>query len=146
MEWLRSAHPAFEKKSGDGGEKRSEEGKDEAGEEEEMAFNCVEQYMMFAKALFFHDEASGEKIMDTLDPAEQKSFGRNIKNVDDFLWRQVCERIAFEGNWWNFSQNKAFRDGDRRWGIRYQAHEAMKCRQFWGENLLGKALMRVRGD
>src|SRR5690349_15481542 len=101
MEWLRSAHPAFEKKSGDGGEKRSEEGKDEGGEEEEeMAFNCVEQYMMFAKALFFHDEASGEKIMDTLDPAEQKSLGRNIKNFDDFLWRQVCERVAFEGNWW----------------------------------------------
>ena len=33
---------------------------------------------------------------------------------------------------------------DRRWGIGYNAGEAMKYQDDWGENLLGKALMRVR--
>jgi hypothetical protein len=33
---------------------------------------------------------------------------------------------------------------DRVWGIGYQAHEAERYRQSWGENRLGKALMAVR--
>lgn len=34
---------------------------------------------------------------------------------------------------------------DRSWGIGYKAEEAMDNRANWGENLLGKALVRVRG-
>lgn len=33
---------------------------------------------------------------------------------------------------------------DRVWGIGYGAADAEDSREFWGENLLGKALMRVR--
>jgi NADAR domain len=66
---------------------------------------------------------------------------------------------VFEGNWWKFSQNRAFREclietgerelceasrADRLWGIGYNAKEALQYRRLWGENLLGKALMRVR--
>lgn len=33
---------------------------------------------------------------------------------------------------------------DRLWGIGYNAKEALQYRRLWGENLLGKGLMRVR--
>jgi hypothetical protein len=34
---------------------------------------------------------------------------------------------------------------DWRWGIGYGAKEALDYRENWGENLLGKAIVRVRG-
>lgn len=34
---------------------------------------------------------------------------------------------------------------DRMWGIGYNAEEAMQFTRLWGENLLGRAIMRVRG-
>ena len=34
---------------------------------------------------------------------------------------------------------------DRIWGIGFKAAEAGEMRERWGENLLGKALGRVRG-
>jgi hypothetical protein len=34
---------------------------------------------------------------------------------------------------------------DRIWGIGYDAENAGSNRQYWGKNLLGKALERVRG-
>jgi ribA/ribD-fused uncharacterized protein len=115
--------------------------------------------MMYCKALFFHDPASGALIMASKDPAGQKTMGRKIKGWDKYLWRQVCERVAFEGNWWKYYGNETWRDvlmgtGDRQiceaskvdriWGIGHDAEEAMEFRDNWGENLLGKALMRVR--
>lgn len=126
-----------------------------------MSFNCAEQFMMYAKALYFYDLPSSSQIMATPDPKEQKSLGRAIANYDDALWLTVCERVAFEGNWWKFSgeQNKGYRDvllgtrdrelceastKDRRWGIGYREKDALNYRRNWGSNLLGKALMRVR--
>jgi predicted NAD-dependent protein-ADP-ribosyltransferase YbiA (DUF1768 family) len=35
---------------------------------------------------------------------------------------------------------------DRVWGIGYAKSNALKNRDSWGENLLGKALVEVRGD
>lgn len=97
--------------------------------------------------------------MKSEDPAKQKQLGRLVKGFSDDKWRLVCERVVFEGNWWKFSQNEAFREKligtedrelceasrkDRVWGIGYNAKEALQYRRFWGENLLGRALMRVR--
>lgn len=65
-----------------------------------------------------------------------------------------------EGNYLKFTQNESLRKrlletGDRElaeassfdrvWGIGYSAGEAAKApRDSWGQNLLGKALVRVR--
>jgi len=104
-------------------------------------------------------QQAAKKIMESKDPAEQKAMGRKIKGWDAFLWRSVCERVAFEGNWWKFSGNETWRNVllgtgdreiceaskvDRRWGIGYDAEEAMRYKDNWGENLLGKALVRGR--
>jgi ribA/ribD-fused uncharacterized protein len=120
--------------------------------------------MMYCKAVFFHDPASEAKILASLDPKEQKILGREIQGWDDYLWLSVCERVAFEGNWWKFSgdgeKKKWWRDTlletrerelceastkDKRWGFGYREKDALKYRKNWGANLLGKALMRVRG-
>jgi ribA/ribD-fused uncharacterized protein len=146
--WLKLAHPANASKT------LSLE--DETGT---LEFNCAEQFMMYCKALFFSDLASGENIMASEDPAHQKKMGRLVTGFSAYQWRNVCERVVFEGNWWKFSQNRAFREtlmgtserelceasrADRLWGIGYNAKEAMKYKRLWGENLLGKGLMRVR--
>lgn len=71
-------------------------------------------------------------------------------------------RIVEEGNWWKFTTSKEhdrFKKGllatgdrelveaspeDRIWGIGFDAANANAHRDEWGENLLGKALSRVR--
>lgn len=115
---------------------------------------------MFAKALFFHDHTTLSQIMSTSDPATQKKLGKQVANFDDYLWVHVCERIAFEGNWWKAACWPHFRDTllgtgekeiceasskDRRWGIGYKEKHAERYRANWGANLLGKCLMKVRG-
>ncbi|KAG4440945.1 hypothetical protein IFR05_003574 [Cadophora sp. M221] len=125
----------------------------------EIEFNCTEQFMMLCKALYFHDKISANLIMATNDPSLQKKYGRAVKDFAEFLWRQSCERVAFEGNWWKFARDEARRNfllgtgdrmireassRDRRWGIGYKKHKALQYRGDGGENLLGKAIMQVR--
>lgn len=115
--------------------------------------------MMYCKALYFSDPESGTKILASSDPKEQKSLGRKVKGWDDYIWLEVCERVAFEGNWWKFGPNMGWREvllstnereiceassKDSRWGIGYNEKNAMAYRNKWGANLLGKTLMRVR--
>jgi ribA/ribD-fused uncharacterized protein len=148
LSWLKFAHPK--------NTTQTLAPEDEFGT---LEFNCAEQFMMYCKAVFFSDQASAEKIMGSEDPAHQKKMGRLVKGFSADQWRSVCERVVFEGNWWKFSQNRAYREAlmgtgerelceasrsDRLWGIGYNAKEALQYRRLWGENLLGKGLMRVR--
>ncbi|KAE8440478.1 hypothetical protein EG329_007444 [Mollisiaceae sp. DMI_Dod_QoI] len=152
LNWLRTVHPNFASKVIPTDEQPAT-----------FTFNCAEQFMMYCKAVYFSDPESGAKILDSTDPKEQKALGRQVEGWDESIWRQVCERVAFEGNWWKFSggekekqQRRRILLGtgerelceastkDRRWGIGYREKHAMKYRKNWGENLLGKALTRVR--
>ncbi|KAH6715580.1 hypothetical protein BKA61DRAFT_734777 [Leptodontidium sp. MPI-SDFR-AT-0119] len=154
LTWLRTAHP---------GHTESLPVQPSSSSEPiptEIEFNCAEQFMMFCKALYFHDKISANLIMATDDPKLQKKYGRAVKDFIDFLWRQSCERVAFEGNWWKFARDEGRRNFlletgdrmiceassvDRRWRIGYKKHKALRYRGNWGENLLGKAIMQVRG-
>ena len=126
-----------------------------------IIFSCAEQSYMFCKALYFSDGESCKVILATNDPAEQKKLGKNVKGFSDEEWDGVKSRVARVGNWFKFThpENRHMRDillgtedrelaeagrRDRVWGIGYQAHEAKRYRQSWGENKLGKALMAVR--
>lgn len=116
---------------------------------------------MFLKALYFSDAESCKSILATTDPAEQKKLGKNVKGFSDEEWDGVKSRVARVGNWFKFTHpdNGHMREillgteerelaeagrRDRVWEIGYQAHEAERYRQSWGENRLGKALMTVR--
>ncbi|PSN71183.1 DUF1768-domain-containing protein, partial [Corynespora cassiicola Philippines] len=125
-----------------------------------IAFSCAEQCYMFCKALYFSDAESCARILSTPDPKEQKKVGQRVKGFNDFKWARVKSRAARVGNWYKFTQNERMRQvlletghrelaeasrRDKVWGIGFNAQEAEVYRAEWGENLLGKALMKVRG-
>ena len=43
-------------------------------------FNCVEQFLMKQKAMFFKDTETATKIMRENDPVRQKALGKTVKN------------------------------------------------------------------
>ncbi len=121
-----------------------------------------EQYMMAEKARLFGDQESEAKIMAAANPREQKALGRKVKPFDATRWEEEREEIVFRANLAKFSQREALKEmlfatGDKIiaeasprdaiWGIGMaEDHPNILDTTLWGQNLLGKALMRVRGE
>jgi ribA/ribD-fused uncharacterized protein len=128
--------------------------------EDVITFECSEQYYMYCKATRFGDADIQQKILGTSDPKEQKRWGRLV-DFDASIWDQCKANVMYIGLMAKFSQNSklkgkllATRDKilveaaskDRVWGVGYTEKHAMQFKQHWGENLLGKTLMRVRNN
>ncbi|KAL1640066.1 hypothetical protein SLS58_007333 [Diplodia intermedia] len=127
---------------------------------EGTTFNCAEQWMMWRKARTAGDEKAAAKILATREPRKQKSLGRKVEGFDEGVWDGIKSQVVEEGNYLKFTQNEALRKMlldtgerelaeaskfDRVWGIGFAAADAAHTpREEWGENLLGKALVRVR--
>ncbi|KAK8159158.1 DUF1768-domain-containing protein [Phyllosticta citrichinensis] len=122
-------------------------------------FKCAEMWMMAQKAACFGDEPSRRAILRAPTPRKQKSLGRKVENFDFQVWEQRKYDVVVQGNMHKFGQAPDLRRRlletgerelveaspfDRVWGIGYDAAHAKGNREFWGENLLGKALMEVR--
>ncbi|MCJ1253191.1 hypothetical protein MMC24_001001 [Lignoscripta atroalba] len=125
-----------------------------------MTFLTTEQYH---KARLFDDTEIAEQIMVETEPRKQQALGRQVKNFSKRVWEANKERIVEEGNWNKFSNPKEEADlgeklietgerelveaspSDRIWGVGFDAENAEKNRHQWGQNLLGKAIMRARG-
>lgn len=122
--------------------------------------NC-EQYMMFNKAIVFNDRESASKILGETNPKLIKQYGRQVKNYNETKWSQIKELIVYKGNLAKFTQNsdlakKLLDTGnsiiaeaspyDKIWGIGLSENDpkAQVPNEWKGENLLGKALMKVR--
>lgn len=119
-----------------------------------------EQYMMAEKARLFGDKESESKIMASKNPREQKSLGRKVIPFDATRWEEAREEIVFQANLAKFSQREDLKEmllatGDKTiaeasprdaiWGIGMaEDHPNVTDQTVWGQNLLGKALMRVR--
>lgn len=128
--------------------------------EDDIEYCCCEQYMMYQKAKLFNDEETANKILNTKEPREQKKLGRLVKNFDEHVWDVAKEKIVYHGNYLKFSQNEDLKEYicdtypyelveankyDRIWGIGMFAHDPnILDTSKWGQNLLGKALMKVR--
>ncbi|KAL9108988.1 MAG: hypothetical protein Q9187_008220 [Circinaria calcarea] len=100
--------------------------------------------------------------MKATTPKKQQALGKRVKNFEGKVWNENKEKIVEEGNWNKFTnpvedeglRKKLVETGerelveasprDRIWGVGYDAKNAEANRANWGENLLGKALMRVR--
>lgn len=116
----------------------------------DVEFNCSEQAFMWAKAKFFQDEETAEKIMQETDPRKIKKLGRLVKNFDEKSWDYVKYRVMLNINYEKYSQNKDLRDllistGNAR------IEEDSPFDYIWGtgkngsgKNLLGCVLMEVR--
>ncbi len=119
--------------------------------------------MMHQKAILFSDTDIASQILASKSPKQQKALGRKVANFDGNKWLEHRERIVEEGNWNKFVNSKLegedikgelLETGDRElveaspfdriWGVGYGAKNAERNRDKWGENLMGKAIMRVR--
>jgi len=130
---------------------------------EGIAFNCVEQYMMYKKAMLFNDIKTAAKILEAEKPVEQKALGRQTKGFNKEVWLKYCNTIVYNGCKAKFEQNKELINqlldtGDKTlaeaspvdliWGTGVAAHEknAREPDKWPGENRLGKILMTLRGE
>lgn len=126
-----------------------------------VKFTSMEQYMMYRKAMCFHDSDIAAQISKTSDVAQIKALGRLVRKYDDHHWNGVRQIIIYEGLKAKFSQNpdqlKMLKDTgdaliaecavkDRIWGIGMSmtAPDRFDRNKWNGQNLLGYALMMVR--
>lgn len=131
--------------------------KDEAGKERH--FKTSEQYMMYHKALLMGDTEIAEQTLQAETPADAKGLGRKVRNFDQKIWDANCDRVVEEGNFLKFNQNDELKKvllntgdrqivetspNDRFWGVGFNSEDALEHVDEWGENKLGKALMRAR--
>ena len=124
-------------------------------------YDSAEQYMMYRKAMVFNDTEIANKIMNTTDVSKIKALGREVRNFDDKAWDSVKENIMFTGLLEKFRQNselgmrlKATGNSilaecavkDRIWAIGLSMNDPRRFdpKQWRGQNLLGRILMRVR--
>ena len=125
-----------------------------------LVFQNTEQYMMWSKAILFGDENIASAILKNPNPAVCKKMGRQVRNFDPMIWSNKCMHIVTKGCYYKFTQNPNLKQFllttndrilveaspyDRVWGIGYNASDALKVDKVkWGQNLLGKCLMKVR--
>lgn len=128
-----------------------------------IKYSSLEQYMMYQKAMLFHDRDTAQQILETSDVGKIKALGRSVKDYDDLLWNGMRQIIVYKGLLAKFRQNEELKERllatrpnilaecavqDRIWGIglsmkdekRFDVHE------WQGQNLLGFALMCVREE
>ena len=124
-------------------------------------FTSMEQFMMYRKALCFHDQAIAKQILSIDDVARIKELGRLVGGYDDRIWSGIRQIIVYEGLLAKFSQNTDLRKNlldtgdallaecavrDRIWGIGLSMTDPKRLEpaQWKGQNLLGYALMMAR--
>lgn len=124
-------------------------------------FNFSEQCFMYQKALLFNDFGVAEQILNETDVRTIKVLGRKVKDFDNELWDKHKEDFMYNACYAKFSQNAELRDFllgtgnseiveaspvDSIWGIGFSSDRAMENIDKWGQNLLGKTLMKVRAE
>lgn len=126
-----------------------------------IKFSSMEQFMMYQKAVCFHDHKIADEILMTDDVAKIKALGRLVSNYEDHVWNGIRQLIVYEGLLAKFSQNGVLRQkldetGNALlaecavkgciWGIGLSMNDPhRKDPERWkGKNLLGYTLMMVR--
>lgn len=124
-------------------------------------FTSMEQFMMYRKAVCFHDEKIARQILEMKDVAKIKELGRKVSNYHDQMWGGIRQIVVYEGLIEKFTQDTHLRmeligtgDAilaecavkDRIWGIGLSMNDPKRLdpEQWKGQNLLGYALMMVR--
>ncbi len=126
-----------------------------------VSFSSMEQFMMYRKAICFHDDGVARRILNADDVARIKELGRLVANYNESHWNGVRQIVVYEGLLAKFSQNVELKEQlkatgnailaecavkDRIWGIGLSMRDPDRLDRFkWnGRNLLGYALMMVR--
>lgn len=124
-------------------------------------YNCVEQWMMAAKAWLFDDIETLKAIHLAKTPKEQKALGRKVSPFRPAIWDKVNLDVVTAGIVAKFTVDGrmrkeildtgdlAFCEGspfDTIWGVGldWRSKEIENMRNWRGKNLLGVALGRAR--
>ncbi|KAH9871982.1 hypothetical protein J1614_006241 [Plenodomus biglobosus] len=125
-------------------------------------YATAEMWMMVGKARLFGDENIALQMLNTEKPRTHKALGRKVQGFKEDVWDQHKLAIVTQGTYHKFtnSQDAAslaaqlLATGDRElveaspldriWGVGFAPNKASANREFWGQNLLGKALISVR--
>lgn len=128
-----------------------------------ICYSSMEQYMMYQKALLFHDMETAAQILSTSDVGKIKALGRSVKNYEDVIWNGVRQLIVYQGLLEKFRQNDDLKKRlldtesailaecavqDKIWGIGLSMKDERRfdLHQWQGQNLLGFSLMHVREE
>jgi len=129
--------------------------------EEDITYSCCEQYMMAKKAKLFNDGEVYNLIMSEEHPSIQKGLGRSVRNYNQYIWDKHKFDIVVNANYLKFTQDETLKKlllstrdktiveaspEDTIWGIGllYNDNRVLDESNWQGENLLGKAIMKVR--
>lgn len=136
-----------------------------------IEFTCMEQYMMYSKAMFFGDTDTAQKILaipypvggEREIPKQYKSLGRAVSPFDKDQWDKESINVVWRGNFHKFSQNADMKQQlmqpstkrlvfveaspyDTIWGIGHKKsdRQANHPEQWRGKNRLGFILTTLR--
>ena len=129
---------------------------------ENVKYNCLEQYLMHEKAMFFNDHIMADRIMTSDNAFYQRAFGQNVKKINMEKWRIKVPGVLLKGLMSKFSQIEHCKIYLRMTGFMILVEASAKDDYFgiglglnasaeelcnhseWGYNLLGRTLMDVR--
>ncbi len=126
-----------------------------------ITFKTLEHYLMYHKALVMGDMESAHFILLAESPQSAKKLGRKVKDYSEEKWHAARENVILNGLWLKSNQHpfikeKLLRTKGRQigeaspfddiWGIGMiaSAPQARDPKSWKGQNLLGKAWMKVR--
>lgn len=70
-----------------------------------IRFNCIEQLMMYCKAMLFKDLVIAAEILKAVEPQQQKILGRRVKGYVDAVWVARREKYILIGMLEKYRQN-----------------------------------------
>ena len=122
---------------------------------------CIDQYLVYKKALLFNDSEIAHKVFNSSDPKRHRYLGRDVKYFNKSVWQNHCKQFAYDANLAKFSQNKNLKitlsktlgnslaeasPYDRNWGIGLSMSNPMnQDRKNWrGKNWAGEVLESAR--
>lgn len=129
----------------------------------DMTFLSMEQFLAYKKAVFMGNESLMDKARKAQTPVQAKYILNQLRREDEKDWDAHVENITVEGLKAKFQQNpdtytflyntNGLKLGEAsknpRWGIGLElTDENVLDHTKWSEtgNLLGRALMKVRGE
>lgn len=133
-------------------------------DENNVLFNCTEQYLMYHKCKLFDPDNNQmlQQILNENSPAKIKALGRLVDNYDEQIWSNSRYQVMVNGLRLKFTQNQSIKNKliqtypkmlyeaskyDNIWGIGFYAETAIITdKNKFGSNLLGQALVQVREE
>lgn len=128
-----------------------------------IRFLSSEHLFMYLKAKFFNDEQIAEKIIQARTYRTAKNLGKKVSGFEEESWKQVREDMMYNALKAKFDTNEDFRQAllskefrgktfveaskyDSIWGIGISVKDAFEGKEWKGNNLLGKALTKLRDE